>query len=86
MADLLYSLSGIIAFAALLLAFVRMITGPTAADRVVALDAMTIITISLIALIAAFAGRIIYLDVALVYALISFLGVVAVARYIERGL
>jgi multicomponent Na+:H+ antiporter subunit F len=86
LADLLYSLSGIIAFAALLLAFVRMITGPTAADRVVALDAMTIITISLIALIAAFAGRIIYLDVALVYALISFLGVVAVARYIERGL
>jgi multicomponent Na+:H+ antiporter subunit F len=86
LADLLYSLSGIIAFAALLLAFVRMIKGPTAADRVVALDAMTIITISLIALIAAFAGRIIYLDVALVYALISFLGVVAVARYIERGL
>jgi multicomponent Na+:H+ antiporter subunit F len=31
-------------------------------------------------------GRHIYLDVALVYALLSFLGVIAVARYLERGL
>jgi multicomponent Na+:H+ antiporter subunit F len=46
---------------------------------------MTIISISLIVFISAMAKRIIYLDVAMVYALISFIGVVAVARYLERG-
>jgi len=47
---------------------------------------MTIITVSLIAFIGYKLGRGIYLDVALVYALVSFLGVVAVARFFERGL
>jgi multicomponent Na+:H+ antiporter subunit F len=47
---------------------------------------MTIITISIIAFIALISERLIYIDVALVYGLVSFLGVVAVARYLERGL
>jgi multicomponent Na+:H+ antiporter subunit F len=47
---------------------------------------MTVIGISLIVMLSFSAGRIIYLDVALVYALLSFLGVLAVARYMERGL
>ncbi len=64
----------------------RLFKGPTVADRIVALDAMTIISISLIVLIAHFAQRIIYLDVAIVYGLVSFIGVVALARYLERGL
>lgn len=63
-----------------------MLKGPTAADRVVALDVMTIISISLIVFIAALLKRIIYIDVALVYALMSFIGVIAIARYLERGL
>jgi multicomponent Na+:H+ antiporter subunit F len=33
-----------------------------------------------------FAGRAIYIDVALVYGLVSFLGVIALARFIERGM
>jgi multicomponent Na+:H+ antiporter subunit F len=40
----------------------------------------------MIALYAHLAGRFIYLDVALVYGVLSFLGVLAVARYLERGL
>jgi len=47
---------------------------------------MTIIAISIIVYLAAVSGRVIYLDVAMVYGLVSFLGVVAVARYLERGL
>ncbi len=50
------------------------------------MDAMTIISISLIAFVACCKGRIIYIDVASVYALVSFLGVVAIARYLEGGL
>ena len=86
MGDLLYSIAAGIALLALIISFFRLIKGPQLADRVVALDAMTIITLSGIAYLTHFLGRIIYLDVALVYGLLSFLGVVAAARYIERGL
>ncbi|MCD6501265.1 cation:proton antiporter [bacterium] len=85
MSNVVFNISAIIALSAVLLATFRLFKGPTVADCVVSLDVMTIITISLMAFIAMFAGRIIYLDVALVYALMSFLGVVAVARYIEGG-
>ncbi len=86
MVSIIYQIAGAIALAAILLAFVRMIKGPTAADRVVALDAMTIISISLIIYLAANFQRVIYIDIALVYGLISFVGVVAIARYLERGI
>ena len=86
MANIIISIAGYIALIALALSFIRMILGPTTADRAVALDTMTIISISLIAFIASRSMRIIYLDVATVYALISFLGVIAIARYIERGI
>lgn len=86
MADIIYTVSAFFALAAVVIAGARMIAGPTIADRVVALDAITIITVSLIVFIARLSGRIIYVDVAMVYALISFVGVIAFARYLERGL
>jgi len=52
----------------------------------VAFDVLTIIAVTAIVQIAYAEGRGIYLDVALVYALLSFLGVIVVARYLERGL
>ncbi len=86
MSDIIYQIAGAIALAAILLAFIRMIKGPSSADRVVALDVMTIISISLIVFLALILQRSIYVDIALVYGLISFVGVVAIARYLERGL
>ena len=86
MAELLFWIAGGIAALAAVLAFYRVVAGPSAADRTVGLDGMTIIAISFIAFLAVVADRIIYIDVALVYGLVSFLGVVAVARYLERGL
>ena len=86
MADIIYQASAVIALLGMALSMLRLMRGPTLADRAVALDIMTIIAVSLIAWLAAWMGRIIYLDVALVYGLVSFLGVVAVARYRERGL
>ncbi len=83
MAEAIYNAAAIIALISIGLTFVRMILGPTAADRTVALDGMTIITISLIVFLAYFLNRVIYLDIAIVYALMSFVGVVAVARYLE---
>lgn len=83
MANTIYNIAAIIALISIGLTFIRMMLGPTAADRTVALDGMTIITISLIVYIAYYMNRIIYLDIAIVYALMSFIGVVAVARYLE---
>ena len=83
MADGLLLLAGVLVGAAFLLALWRFLLGPSAADRVVAFDVLTIISITLIVLAALAEGRGIYLDVALVYALLSFLGVIAVARYLE---
>ncbi len=68
------------------LALYRLIIGPSVSDRVVALDALTNITTALLVLIAFLSARFIYLDVALVYAILAFIGVVAVARYLEGGL
>lgn len=85
MVDLLIYLAATIAGVAFLLALWRFILGPTAADRIIAFDGLTIVSITGIVLGALAEGRGIYLDVALVYALLSFLGVIVVARYIERG-
>lgn len=86
MADLIYNIAAIIALTGMVLSFARLILGPTIADRAVALDGMTIIAISLIVFIAYYSNRVIYLDVAIVYGLISFIGIVAIARYLERGI
>ena len=75
------SLTGV----AFLLAMYRFVKGPSPADRVVAFDVMTIVAITGIVLIALVEGRGIYLDVALIYALLSFLGVIVIARYLEGG-
>jgi multicomponent Na+:H+ antiporter subunit F len=69
---------------ALLLAFIRLARGPTLPDRVVALDLISILTAGSAAVYAIAAGEAVFLDVALILALISFIGTVAFARYLER--
>ncbi len=71
---------------AVILALIRAIKGPTAPDRVVGVDIMVTITIALMVLLAIFFNRRIYLDVSLIYAVLSFVGVIAVARYLDKGL
>jgi multicomponent Na+:H+ antiporter subunit F len=71
--------------ASVFMAFVRLFRGPTLPDRVVALDIMSITALGIIALYAIDSGETIFLDVALIVALVSFLGTVAFAYYVERG-
>ena len=86
MSPSLYIVFFSIGAAAVLLCMVRAIRGPTAPDRLVAVDGMITITTALLVLLGLFLGRRIYVDVALVYAVLAFVGVIAVARYLERGL
>lgn len=83
MADLLITAAAALAGLAFLMALVRFIRGPVAVDRVIAFDVLTIVSVSGIVLVAILEERAVYLDVALVYALLSFLGVIVVARYLE---
>ena len=69
---------------AALLAFVRLVRGPTLPDRVVAMDLLGVLIVGLIVVYTAATGVAAFLDVAMVIALVSFLGTVAYARYVER--
>jgi multicomponent Na+:H+ antiporter subunit F len=68
-----------------ILTFVRLMRGPTLPDRVIALDLIGVLIICTLVVLAADAGQQAFLDVAMVIALISFVGTVAYARYLERG-
>ena len=71
---------------ALILSAVRFVKGPSAGDRTVALDTMTTIGVSGIIVAAYLFDRYIYLDVALVYSVLGFIGVIVIARYLEKAL
>ena len=64
----------------------RILKGPTAADRVAALDTLDLIISLALAVYSLYTGRGIYLDIALVVALLGFISTVFVGRYIERRL
>ncbi len=70
----------------ILFCFLRMLMGPTAADRAVALDTVTTVTIAFLVVLGYVFDRYIYLDVSLVYAVLMFVGSVAIARFLEKGI
>ncbi len=86
MVNLILQIAGGIMLLSMILSLYRFFKAGSLVDRVIAFDIMTIISISLIALITHFSGRIIYIDVALIYGLLSFLGVLIIARYLEKTL
>jgi Multisubunit Na+/H+ antiporter, MnhF subunit len=69
---------------AIMLAAFRLIRGPSLPDRVVALDLISILAAGITAIYAIASGQAVFLDVATILALVSFLGTVAFARYVEK--
>ncbi|RSK32317.1 pH regulation protein F [Rhodovulum iodosum] len=67
------------------LAFVRLVRGPSLPDRVVALDMMTVSIVAFCGLSAIRHDAPAFLDVAVVLALVGFLATVALARFAERN-
>ena len=86
MAEAILVVAAALIFFGIAFGVLRLALGLTVVDRVAAVDMLTVVSVSLIALYAHVAGRSIYLDVALVYGVLSFLAVVAIARYLERGI
>jgi multicomponent Na+:H+ antiporter subunit F len=69
---------------AMVMAFVRLVRGPTLPDRVIALDLFAVLSTAFLTIYAIDTDQQVFLDVAIVLALIAFLGTVAYALYIER--
>ena len=69
----------------MVLAIIRTLLGPTVYDRILAVNMFGTKTVLIIAVIAFLSGRTDLLDIALVYALINFIGIVAVLKFFEYG-
>lgn len=67
----------------LLLSAVRLFIGPTIHDRLISLNVASGLAVSLMAAVSLHFGRSLYLDVALIYAALSFIGVIAIAKFLR---
>ena len=65
------------------LAVFRSIKGPTVYDRILAVNAFGTLTVVVISVYGFLSERPEFLDLALVYALINFIGTIAVSKYVE---
>ncbi|SET38187.1 K+/H+ antiporter subunit F [Marinobacter segnicrescens] len=70
---------------AVLLNVYRLVQGPDAPDRILALDTLYINGIALVILLDLVLGTRLYLEVALLMAVMGFVGTVAMAKYLKRG-
>ena len=82
---MMYTVAIIAILITILLALVRALLGPTLYDRILAMNMLGTKTILLIAVFAFLTDRHDLLDIALVYALINFIGVIAVLKLVEQG-
>ncbi|MBM4182156.1 MAG: K+/H+ antiporter subunit F [Betaproteobacteria bacterium] len=71
--------------AAFALSFWRLLRGPSAPDRILALDTLYINTIALLVLLGIQLGTALYFEAALLIALMGFVGTVALCKYLLRG-
>lgn len=62
-----------------------LIRGPKNADRIIGLDLLSVLVVALVALLSVYTQEAVFLDVAIAYALVAFLGTVAFARFLERS-
>jgi len=76
-------ISVILIGSAVLLSLLRMLLGPTTHDRMVAADTIGVITTAGLVWIASYLDNEIYLDIALVYGALAFIGIVAIARALD---
>jgi len=86
MVNLMIYIAVAISLISVLVALVRFVKGPEKVDRIVALDVISIVGISFILLLATLMKRVIYIDIAIVYAILGFIGVIVVSRFLKGGL
>lgn len=80
----MYLAAGIAILVSILLLLFRALMGPTVFDRILAVNAMGTKTVVFVALLGWISGRADFLDIALLYALLNFIGTIAILKYIEN--
>jgi len=73
----------LVLFLSVVMAAIRIVKGPTAPDRVVGLDTINTIVIVSMVIFGAVFQEVIYIDVAIVYALLSFVSTLFIAKYLQ---
>ncbi len=68
------------------LALARLFLGPTAADRAVAVDTVNTLSVAVLILLGVAYQQIIFIDVAIVYAVLSFVSTLYIAKYLGGDL
>jgi multicomponent Na+:H+ antiporter subunit F len=81
----MFAVATVAILVAMALALARACIGPTVFDRVLAVNTFGTKTVLLIAVLGFLSGRPEFLDIALLYALINFIGTVAVLKYVKYG-
>ena len=80
---MIYTLAALTMLATMALALARAMLGPTVWDRIVAVSVFGTKTVLLVALIGFVMGHDLFIDVALVYALINFVAIIAVLKLVN---
>ena len=71
--------------AAMVMLLWRLAKGPVTADRVIAMDLMSVLVVAFLVVLSIHTGKTTYLDVAIAYACIAFLGTIALVRFMDRS-
>ena len=82
---MMYVAAGVAILLTMGMALARVMAGPTLYDRILATNVFGTKTVLIIAVIGFLVGRPEFIDVAIVYALINFIGIVAVLKFFEYG-
>lgn len=82
--ELTLSVSMVILSISILITLARFIIGPTLPDRVISLELIALIIIAIIALYSIMTEEAVFIDIAVIISLISFLGTIAFSYYLER--
>ena len=79
--DIVFSIACVLSLIAMVLALIRAVMGPTVFDRILAVNMFGTMTVLLIGILGFLAKRPDFLDIALIYALMNFISIIAVLKY-----
>lgn len=85
MSDLAFNLATLAVLAGIAMNMVRLVIGPYAEDRILALDTMYVNSIALILLVGVQFETQFYFEAALLIAMLGFVSTIALAKYLDRG-
>ena len=84
MSNVILNIALIILMLAFILAFIRLLKGPTVNDRIVALDLIASVLMAFILCYSVLINKAIYIDITIVISLISFIGTIAISTYLKQ--